>query len=428
MTNPVVNFSPFAGAGAQFFDNNGVPLAGGFLYTYLAGTTTQQATYTTPVANIANANPIVLDASGRTTQEIWLVNGYAYKFVLQNSSGSQIGSYDNIPSTSTNLAIINDASSISYEEGYTVTAGNFVVGNTYLITSVGTTSFTSIGATSNTVGILFTATGVGSGTGTAKLSRTVQTKLQENVSVKDFGAVGNGTTDDTASIQACLSSGATSITFPSGTYLISSTLSIPGSITLYFNQVTLIGHFSGYLMKIVYPGNITFVGSLTLADTNSSVTGSSSVITSGITFGDDVSNAVHNVNTIPCNIYATQLLTAFYIGYNCYSNSFGVLSSYNCGNATTPAVQFSSLGGTNDIHINKLEIVGINNSTWNGQGLLVNSGYGITIDHFHLESIYNALGATFNTCNATINGGYFENVGGLSGSNCLLYTSDAADE
>ena len=242
MTNPVVNFSPFAGAGAQFFDNNGVPLAGGFLYTYLAGTTTQQATYTTPVANIANANPIVLDASGRTTQEIWLVNGYAYKFVLQNSSGSQIGSYDNIPSTSTNLAIINDASSISYEEGYTVTAGNFVVGNTYLITSVGTTSFTSIGATSNTVGILFTATGVGSGTGTAKLSRTVQTKLQENVSVKDFGAVGNGTTDDTASIQACLSSGATSITFPSGTYLISSTLSIPGSITLYFNQVTSVSY------------------------------------------------------------------------------------------------------------------------------------------------------------------------------------------
>ena len=44
MTNPVVNFSPFAGAGAQFFDNNGVPLAGGLLYTYASGTTTPQIT------------------------------------------------------------------------------------------------------------------------------------------------------------------------------------------------------------------------------------------------------------------------------------------------------------------------------------------------------------------------------------------------
>ena len=48
-----------------------------------------------------------------------------------------------------------------------INAGNFVVGNVYKITSLGTTSFTSIGAPSNTVGVIFTATGVGSGTGTA---------------------------------------------------------------------------------------------------------------------------------------------------------------------------------------------------------------------------------------------------------------------
>ncbi len=49
----------------------------------------------------------------------------------------------------------------------TVTAGNFVVGTKYIILSVGTTDFTAVGAASNTVGEVFTATGVGSGNGTA---------------------------------------------------------------------------------------------------------------------------------------------------------------------------------------------------------------------------------------------------------------------
>ncbi len=48
-----------------------------------------------------------------------------------------------------------------------VTAGSFVVGKSYTITTVGTTDFTLIGAASNTVGVTFTATGVGTGTGQA---------------------------------------------------------------------------------------------------------------------------------------------------------------------------------------------------------------------------------------------------------------------
>ena len=50
------------------------------------------------------------------------------------------------------------------------TAGSFVVGSSYEIVTVGTTSFTGIGASANTVGIVFTATGVGAGTGTASLA------------------------------------------------------------------------------------------------------------------------------------------------------------------------------------------------------------------------------------------------------------------
>lgn len=48
-----------------------------------------------------------------------------------------------------------------------VAAGSFVVGVEYQIAVVGTTNFTLIGASANTVGVQFTATGVGSGTGNA---------------------------------------------------------------------------------------------------------------------------------------------------------------------------------------------------------------------------------------------------------------------
>ena len=53
------------------------------------------------------------------------------------------------------------------DSAYNVNAGSFVVGKQYTIRTVGTTSFTGIGAVANTVGVLFTATGVGSGTGVA---------------------------------------------------------------------------------------------------------------------------------------------------------------------------------------------------------------------------------------------------------------------
>lgn len=91
-----VNISYFAGAGWQFFDNNGVPLKGGKIYTYTAGTSTPETTYTTSVGNVAHSNPIVLDAAGRVSQEIWLTDEVVYKFVLTDSSGNVIGTYDNI--------------------------------------------------------------------------------------------------------------------------------------------------------------------------------------------------------------------------------------------------------------------------------------------------------------------------------------------
>lgn len=179
-----VLMSLFAGAGQQFFNNAGVPLAGGLIYTYGAGGTTPQATYTTIAGTIAHGNPIVLDAAGRVPAggEIWLTNSLSYKFVLKDSAGVTIQTLDNISSGV-------DGASLASSNGASL------------------------------VGFIQSATGA--------VARTVQSKLRETVSVKDFGAVGDGMTDDTVAIQAAINAKAATggeIFFPSGTYKITASL------------------------------------------------------------------------------------------------------------------------------------------------------------------------------------------------------------
>lgn len=81
-----VNIAP--PARLQFEDANGNPLSGGKLFTYLSGTTTKQSTFTTSTGGVANANPIVLNASGYTPSGVWLTAGISYKFVLAPSTDS----------------------------------------------------------------------------------------------------------------------------------------------------------------------------------------------------------------------------------------------------------------------------------------------------------------------------------------------------
>jgi hypothetical protein len=59
--------------------------------------------------------------------------------------------------------------------------------------------------------------------GSGAVSRTVQAKLRDFVSVKDFGAVGDGSTDDTSAIQAAMDTG-NPVYFPPGTYKTTATL------------------------------------------------------------------------------------------------------------------------------------------------------------------------------------------------------------
>lgn len=90
-----VNLSP-VGNGFQFFTNDGLPLNAGKIYTYQAGSTTPFTTYTDVSGLIANTNPIILGTDGRPPNQIWLTEGYFYKFVLKTSADVTIQTYDNL--------------------------------------------------------------------------------------------------------------------------------------------------------------------------------------------------------------------------------------------------------------------------------------------------------------------------------------------
>jgi hypothetical protein len=85
-------------------------------------------------------------------------------------------------------------------------------------------------------------------TGTGAVTRTVTSKLQDVVHVKDFGAKGDGVTDDSAAFTAALASGAGEVRADHGTYVINSVITLAKGQKIYFGVGThTVGGGSGHL-------------------------------------------------------------------------------------------------------------------------------------------------------------------------------------
>jgi hypothetical protein len=142
-----VSLSLLGGAGAQFFTNNGVPLAGGLIYTYAAGTTTPVATYTSSSGATPHANPIVLDSGGRVASgEIWLTTTTVYKFVLKTSADVTIATYDNVGGSPNVADLLLAANNLSELTNTATARTNLGLGTA---ATAAATSFASSGANSN---------------------------------------------------------------------------------------------------------------------------------------------------------------------------------------------------------------------------------------------------------------------------------------
>jgi hypothetical protein len=209
----------------QFFDANGVPLVGGKLYSYAAGTTTPLATYTSSAETTFNTNPILLNSRGEA--EVWLGTPQ-YKFKLTTAADVEIWTVDNITSWSGLEASIK-----SY---FAASAGSSRVG--------------------------FIQAGVGA------VARTAQDKMRDTVSVVDYGAVGDGIANDTAAIQAAINAangraiwfkpGATYNVGPTNLNLLSNTsLVSDGSATIKLTAIHTLDLFRGAsISNVIFDGLI----------------------------------------------------------------------------------------------------------------------------------------------------------------------------
>jgi hypothetical protein len=88
----------------QFFGTDGLPLVGGKLYTYAAGTTTPIATYTDHTAANLNTNPVILDSAGQAG--VWLTDTITYKYTLTDANDVPLFTVDyvSIPVTTNSFA------------------------------------------------------------------------------------------------------------------------------------------------------------------------------------------------------------------------------------------------------------------------------------------------------------------------------------
>lgn len=179
----------------QYFTAGGIPLVGGKVYTYAAGTTTPLATYTTAAAGTPNANPVILDSRGEASIFFSAAN---YKIVVKDSLDSTIWTQDNLAGDQAATVLANLAAS----------TGSSLVGH------------------------------IASGAGA--VATTVQAKLREFQSAKDQGAVCDGVTDDTAAILSAAATGVKVVVIPPNCLFNRVTLlaSLPSSVVcLDFSQI-----------------------------------------------------------------------------------------------------------------------------------------------------------------------------------------------
>jgi hypothetical protein len=143
----------------------GLFISGEYVITKVNSTLQYEITASTTATSTASGGGTV------TVKYEYPIGGDTYT----TSTGWGAGSWsptDTVALSPNPFAIVGGSTTVTVTQtahGYLKSAGAFTVGAQYKIVAVGSTDFTLIGASANTVGVIFTATGVGTGSGTASI-------------------------------------------------------------------------------------------------------------------------------------------------------------------------------------------------------------------------------------------------------------------
>jgi hypothetical protein len=268
--------------------------------------------------------------------------------------------------------------------------------------------------------------------GTGGVATTVQGKLRELVSVKDFGAVGDGVTDDTAAINAALIFAASTtykrnVFIPSGSYLTTAPLIIP-------NYVSLIGDNRGWMTDtFIYGGGVVIFKnhngnclSSTGTATNQSIGGTIKnicVVSNAVTYptGSGVyidgvhQTTLEGITVSRCggdSFVLGSTNTANYTTYvtlnNCYANTAGTSKCFAVNSKWPRLNQCISDGGSyglyigaqtqeglvTDFHCESVTTMGIYNS--GGRNRFTKGYIALSASATHGVNHVNASGVYFN--------------------------------
>jgi hypothetical protein len=263
----------------QAFTDLGALGVGMRLYTYAQGTTTQKVAYTDAAGSVAQTYTsdgiggqyIAMNARGELPSPLYLTSG-SYDLALKTSAGATVWTR-RADATGADMAASGGSASIGYLPA-----------------------------------------------GTGAVARTLQEKIRESVSVKDFGAVGDGSTDDTAEIQAAIdavfAAGGGTLFFPPGNYLHITQL-------VFKNEITYVGYGWG-ATRLTYTGT----------DDQVVIQNPLSTLVPLTAFSTDASIHVHgiyfnasSINSLRANVFDTG--STFLTFHDCFfaSDEIGVALS-----------------------------------------------------------------------------------------------------
>lgn len=208
----------------QYLDGNGDPYDSGKLYFYEAGTTTALDTYSDSALSVANANPVILDSAGRAPASIFLL-GRNYKVVLKDKNDATIWTEDNVTADDEVNTIAALSALAVPDNGRVVVVHGYYAqgdhdGSKYIYDSSST-------ATADGGSVITPDSAPATGRWLLVMNG--------EVSVRQFGAKGDFSTNDYAAIQAAIdalqarqtadtSLSSKGLYFPPGFYVVLSSL------------------------------------------------------------------------------------------------------------------------------------------------------------------------------------------------------------